>query len=38
MDGWWWIPIGLVAWFTVAMVLALWLGQVLRNCSHPQKP
>jgi hypothetical protein len=33
MDGWWWIPIVLVAWLAVATVLALWLGPVLRSWS-----
>jgi hypothetical protein len=37
MDGWWWMPIGLVAWFAVAMAVALWLGQVLRSCSQARE-
>ena len=37
MDGWWWIPIGLVTWFAVAMAVALWLGAVLRNCSQARE-
>lgn len=34
MDAWWWIPVGLVAWFAVAVAAALFLGPVLRNCSR----
>jgi hypothetical protein len=37
MDGWWWIPIGLVTWFAVAMAVALWLGTVLRSCSQARE-
>jgi hypothetical protein len=37
MDGWWWIPIGLVTWFAVAMAVALCLGLVLRSCSQARE-
>jgi len=37
MDGWWWLPIGLIAWSAVAMAMALWLGPVLRSCSQPRE-
>ena len=37
MDGWWWLPIGLIAWFAVAMAVALWLGSVLRSCSQARE-
>jgi hypothetical protein len=37
MDGWWWIPIGLVIWFAVAIAVALWLGPVLRSCSRARE-
>ena len=37
MDGWWWIPIGLVTWFAVALAVALWLGAVLRSCSQARE-
>jgi hypothetical protein len=37
MDMWWWIPIGLVAWFAVATAVALLLGQVLKSCSQARE-
>jgi len=37
MDIWWWIPIGLVAWFAVATAVALLLGPVLRSCSQARE-
>ena len=37
MDGWWWLPIGLVAWFAVAMAVALLLGPVLRGCAQARE-
>ena len=37
MDVWWWIPIGLVTWFAVATMVALFLGPVLRGCSQARK-
>jgi hypothetical protein len=37
MDLWWWLPIGLVAWFALAVAVALWLGLVLRRCSRARE-
>ncbi len=37
MDGWWWLPIGLVAWFAVATAVALLLGPVLRSCAQARE-
>jgi hypothetical protein len=37
MAGWWWIPIGVGAWFAVATAVALWLGPVLRSCSQARE-
>jgi hypothetical protein len=37
METWWWIPIGLVAWFAVAAAVALSLGPVLRSCSQARE-
>jgi hypothetical protein len=37
MNWWWWIPIGLVTWFAVAITVALWLGPVLRSCSQARE-
>ncbi len=37
MDIWWWIPIGLVAWFAVATAVALLLGPVLKSCSQARE-
>jgi hypothetical protein len=34
VNAWWWIPIGLVAWFAVAVATGVWLGAVLRSCSQ----
>lgn len=31
--GLWWVPIGLAAWFAVAVAIALCAGPVLRRCS-----
>ena len=33
MSAWWWIPIGLAAWFAVAVVTALIVGPVLAGGS-----
>lgn len=30
----WWVPVGLVAWFLVAVVVGLCIGAVLRHCSQ----
>ena len=37
MNAWWWIPIGLAAWFAVAVAVGLWLGPVLRSCSQARE-
>jgi hypothetical protein len=37
MNAWWWVPIGLVAWFAVAVAVGLWLGPVLRTCSQARE-
>ena len=34
MNAWWWVPIGLVAWFGVSLAAGMWLGPVLRYCSR----
>jgi hypothetical protein len=31
---WWWVPIGLAAWFLVAVVIGLCIGPVLRRSSQ----
>ena len=37
MDPWWWVPIGLAAWFVVALAIALWLGPILRRSSQARE-
>lgn len=37
VNAWWWVPIGLVAWFAVAVAAGLWLGPVLRSCSQARE-
>jgi hypothetical protein len=37
MDAWWWIPIGLTAWFALSVAVGLWLGPVLKSCSQARK-
>jgi hypothetical protein len=37
MDPWWWVPIGLAAWFLVALAIALCLGPVFRRSSQPRE-
>lgn len=34
MDPWWWVPIGLAAWFLVALGIGLFIGPVLRRSSQ----
>jgi hypothetical protein len=34
VDPWWWVPIGLAAWFLVAVVVGLCIGPVLRRSSR----
>ena len=31
---WWWVPIGLAAWFLASVVIGLWIGPVLRRSSE----
>ena len=33
MNPWWWLPIGLGAWFAVSVLVALALGLWLRSAS-----
>ena len=35
--GMWWVPIGLVAWFAVAIAVGLLLGPVLKSCSRSRE-
>jgi hypothetical protein len=37
MGAWWWIPIGLAAWFALSVAAGLWLGPVLRGCSQARE-
>jgi hypothetical protein len=37
MDPWWWVPIGLAAWFLVALAIALCFGPVLRRSSQARE-
>ena len=37
MDPWWWVPIGLAAWFLVALAIALFIGPVLRRSSQARE-
>lgn len=34
MNPWWWVPIGLVAWFLIATVAALLIGPVLKRSAR----
>jgi hypothetical protein len=34
VNPWWWVPIGLAAWFLVAIVAALLIGPVLKRSAH----
>jgi len=34
VDVWWWVPIGLAAWCLASVVIALWIGPVLRRSSQ----
>ncbi len=38
MTPWWWVPIGLAAWFLVAIVVSLLIGPVLRRSSQAGEP
>ena len=37
MDPWWWVPIGLAAWFLVALAVALCLGPVLKRSAQARE-
>jgi hypothetical protein len=37
MNAWWWVLIGLVAWFGVSLAVGLFLGPVLRRTSRAQE-
>ncbi len=37
MNPWWWVPIGLAAWFLVAIVVSLLIGPVLRRSSQARE-
>jgi len=37
MNPWWWVPIGLAAWFLIALAKALLLGPVLRRSSKARE-
>jgi hypothetical protein len=34
VSPWWWVPIGLAAWFLVAIVAALLIGPLLRRSAY----
>jgi hypothetical protein len=38
VNPWWWVPIGLAAWFLVSIVVALCIGPVLRRSSQAREP
>jgi hypothetical protein len=37
VNAWWWVPIGLAAWFLIAVVTALGIGAVLRRASQARE-
>jgi hypothetical protein len=37
MNPWWWVPIGLVAWFLVALAIALFVGPLLKRSSQARE-
>ncbi len=37
MNAWWWVGIGLVAWFGVALAVGLLLGPVLSGASQARE-
>jgi hypothetical protein len=37
VDPWWWVPIGLAAWFSVAVLVAPCVGAVLKRCSQTRE-
>lgn len=34
MNSWWWVPIGLAAWFLVSLAVGLCLGPVLKRSAE----
>jgi hypothetical protein len=34
MNAWWWVAIGLVAWFGVSLAVGLWLGGAFRRSAQ----
>ena len=37
MNSWWWVPIGLAAWFLVSLAVGLCLGPVLRRSAETRE-
>jgi hypothetical protein len=37
VNPWWWVPVGLAAWFLVAVVAGLLIGPVLRRSSQARE-
>jgi hypothetical protein len=37
MSAWWWVPIGLGAWFLVSLAAGLVIGPWLRNASQARE-
>jgi hypothetical protein len=37
MSAWWWVAIGLVAWFGVSLTVGLLIGPVLRRSSQARE-
>ena len=37
MSSWWWVPIGLAAWFLVSLAVALCVGPVLRRSAEARE-
>jgi hypothetical protein len=37
VNAWWWVPIGLAAWFVIAAMMALWIGSVLGRAARTRE-
>jgi hypothetical protein len=37
VNPWWWVPIGLAAWFLVAIGIGILIGPVLRRSSQSRE-
>ena len=37
VNSWWWVPIGLAAWFLVSLAVALCVGPVLRRSTEARE-